>query len=377
MNGVVSAANSRRKGQPIRVFGALLLLWCGARAVLWQSPFPMLEIMPVPSQVFADAVEVVSPETAQLGPDRASLVAVSHAQSKVGPVQEKLSLQRIALATYSLVPEPTQPPMMLTSHQLLWMSALASVPVPPEIAAHMTSAGQQLQPATVQAVATQHVTKPKRWSFDSWLFLRPRLSRGVASGPLPSTYGASQAGAVMRYRLAPGNLYNPSAYARATQALAASKDTDIAIGFSARPLAKIPITAQAEMRASRLAGKTEIRPAAFVVTEFTPKKLPLGARVSAYGQAGYVGGKFATAFADGQVRIDREISDFDLAKLRAGAGVWGGAQRGAARLDIGPTASADIKIGKAPARLSMDYRHRVAGDAEPQSGLAITLSTGF
>jgi len=55
-----------------------------------------------------------------------------------------------------------------------------------------------------------------------------------------------------------------------------------------------------------------------------------------------------------------------------------GARRGrAAGLDVGPSASLDLKIGAALARVSMDYRLRVAGDAEPGSGVAITLSTGF
>jgi hypothetical protein len=33
--------------------------------------------------------------------------------------------------------------------------------------------------------------------------------------------------------------------------------------------------------------------------------------------------------------------------------------------------------GAALARVSMDYRLRMAGDAEPGSGVVITLSTGF
>jgi hypothetical protein len=270
--------------------------------------------------------------------------------------------------------------MMLASHQLMWMSALSRVPVAPEIAAYI-AAIQPQQPTVAPAIATGNIAEPKRWSFDSWVFLRPQSSQTPTSGPFPSTYGASQAGAVLRYRLMPSNRHKPSAYLRATQALASVQEADIAIGLSARPFAKVPITAQAEARASRRPGNTEFRPAAFLVTDLPPAELPLGVRVSAYGQAGYVGGEFATAFADGQVRVDREVGNFNLAKLeprlRAGAGAWGGAQKGASRLDVGPTASLDIKIGKAPARLSMDYRHRVVGDAEPQSGVAITLSTGF
>jgi len=61
-----------------------------------------------------------------------------------------------------------------------------------------------------------------------------------------------------------------------------------------------------------------------------------------------------------------------------GGGVWGGAQKGAARLDIGPSATMTIGLGEsAAARLGLDWRFRVAGDAAPASGPALTLSAGF
>jgi hypothetical protein len=64
-------------------------------------------------------------------------------------------------------------------------------------------------------------------------------------------------------------------------------------------------------------------------------------------------------------------------EVRAGGGVWGGAERHAARLDVGPTAALSFRLGDAPLRLAVDYRWRVAGDAAPQSGPAFTFSAGF
>lgn len=80
---------------------------------------------------------------------------------------------------------------------------------------------------------------------------------------------------------------------------------------------------------------------------------------------------------DGQVRVDVEFARFDSGNLRAGAGVWGGAQKGSARLDVGSSASMNVKLGAVSARLAVDYRLRAAGDAEPGSGAAFTLTTGF
>jgi hypothetical protein len=116
----------------------------------------------------------------------------------------------------------------------------------------------------------------------------------------------------------------------------------------------------------------------FAYTEMPPVNLPLGTRAEFYGQAGYVGGNFATAFADGQVRIDRRIIHLGRGELRAGGSAWGGAQKGASRLDVGPTATLGMPLGgTAGARLALDWRFRIAGNAMPTSGPALTLSAGF
>ena len=64
-------------------------------------------------------------------------------------------------------------------------------------------------------------------------------------------------------------------------------------------------------------------------------------------------------------------------RLSLGAGSWGGIQRDASRLDVGPTLRLDLTVGEVPARVSVDWRERVAGDAAPESGVAATLSTRF
>src|SRR5690606_21417691 len=105
--------------------------------------------------------------------------------------------------------------------------------------------------------------------------------------------------------------------------------------------------------------------------------LPLGARGELYLQGGYVGGEFATAFVDGQARIERPLGRLGETELTAGAGAWGGAQKGAARLDIGPSAALTFRLGDGRGRVAADYRFRVVGEAEPASGPALTLSAGF
>ena len=144
-----------------------------------------------------------------------------------------------------------------------------------------------------------------------------------------------------------------------------------------RPIPGLPLRVLAEGRATRTINGTIMRPAAALVSELPPARLPLGLRGETYLQAGYVGGRGATAFVDGQARLERPLVHAGGFALRAGGGVWGGAQRGASRLDVGPTATVSFRLGAAQSRVSADYRWRVAGNAAPGSGPVVTLSAGF
>ena len=75
--------------------------------------------------------------------------------------------------------------------------------------------------------------------------------------------------------------------------------------------------------------------------------------------------------------MERPVAEVGDLGLRVGAGAWGGAQEGASRLDVGPTAAETFRLGDVRARLAADYRVRVAGEAEPASGPALTVSAGF
>lgn len=226
-------------------------------------------------------------------------------------------------------------------------------------------------------VSSAGQSAPSRWSGDSWLlWRRDGGGVGIAAFAGPS-YGASQAGAVLRYRLAPGSRYQPQAYLRGSTALNDPRESELAFGLAVRPLAAVPATLLVEGRAARSGGHTRWRPAVAVVSALPPLRLPLDLRGEAYVQAGYVGGPGATAFVDGQARIDRPFVRLGRAELRGGAETWGGAQRGASRLDFGPSVTLAVPLGKVTARLAADWRFRVAGQAVPSSGPALTLSAGF
>lgn len=221
-----------------------------------------------------------------------------------------------------------------------------------------------------------------RWSLDAWAFWREGSAAApVSQGRVP-VYGASQAGAVLQYRLAPGSRHDPRLYARAYRALVPRGESEAALGASLRPLERVPLRLAGEVRYTDAAFFDDVRPAAYAVTELPPLALPLGTALEVYGQAGWVGGAGATPFADAQASLTRALPlvdrlTGDRMRLSMGAGAWGGAQDDAQRVDIGPTLRLDTRIGQVPARVSVDWRMRVAGHAAPGSGVAATVSTGF
>jgi hypothetical protein len=217
---------------------------------------------------------------------------------------------------------------------------------------------------------------------DVWAFWRQGSDAApVSQGRVP-IYGASQVGAVLQYRIAPEAARDPRLYARAYRALVRRGESELALGASVRPFPRVPVRIAGEVRFTDAAFTNEVRPSAYAVTELAPIRLAYGAQMEAYGQAGWVGGASATAFADGQVSVTRKVelvaeATGDALQLSVGAGAWGGGQNDAQRIDLGPTMRLDLTVGNVPARLSLDWRERVGGAAGPDSGLAATLSARF
>lgn len=238
-------------------------------------------------------------------------------------------------------------------------------------------------PAAVAAVPVGTPAPPttslRRWSADAWALLRRDGSDAhLSAGALPASYGASQAGAVLRYRLSLTNAHRPTLYMRTTSSMGQVRQASAALGVSARPLGAIPVVAAVEGRLSDQAGVRVVQPVAMAVTELPPFRLPAGMRGEVYMQGGYVAGSYATPFVDGQMRIDHALWSRGNIETRLGGGIWGGAQQGAARFDMGPSLSLAMPLTRGVfGRVAVDWRFRMAGDARPGSGPALTLSAGF
>ena len=232
--------------------------------------------------------------------------------------------------------------------------------------------GLTLQPGLVGA----STARGRRWSGDAWLLLRGG-DGAVLAGALAPSYGASQYGLVVRRSF--GSASRPPAFAYLRLAGAtAREETQLAAGLGVRPVPRLPVAVLAEGRVQRSRSGTRLQPGVAVVSELPPVALPLGLEANVYAQGGWLGGADATAFVDAQAIAERRIAlPVRGAELRLGAGVWGGGQKGAKRLDAGPRAALRTSVAGIPMQVAADWRVRIAGDAQPGSGPALTISAGF
>lgn len=382
----VAAGSVRPRGGPLVMVVLLLGAWSGARALWWENPLAPPFAAPLAPSIAA-ALDLPRAAMTLSPPEAASLPQPANTAHL--PPRAALALPAPGIVWRGHPGLPARiDPQLAAAHHLLWYAALRN-----PLGGHPGAAGPDadLAPASGRALATAPflpapAARPVaggRWSLDAWAFWRQSSAAApISQGRVP-IYGASQAGGVLQYRLAPDGRRDPRLYLRAYQALVRGGEGEVALGASLRPLGRaLPVRVAGEVRYTDGAFSSALRPAGYAVTEFAPLRLPLGTQLEAYGQAGYVGGPGATAFADGQVSLTRALPVLagqtdNAMRLSLGAAAWGGAQKDAQRIDIGPTMRLDLTVGEVPARLSVDWRERVGGDAGPDSGLAATLSTQF
>lgn len=316
-------------GRPLRFVALVTGGWVALRVlVLWQQdgdlPRAVREALPLPR--FAEAQPAVVPPKVEMR-HVAIVPAIKRTVSR--QVIPSDAPQHIELAVAPMVAVGAAP-----------AATIDAAPIPPAL------------PVADPA---------KRWSISSWLLLRDGNGLGVGRAP---QLGGSQAGVRIDRSIGSGFALT----ARFAAALR-GRQREIAPGVSWQPGA-LPVRITVEQRIAIDGGRSGT---AIGIAGGVWQALPGGLQLESYGQTGAFASRRGDAYADGMLRIARPV----IGGIDIGVGTWGGAQRGAERLDIGPSLGVRLPIADGTARLTLDWRQRIAGNAAPGSGPALTLGTDF
>lgn len=208
----------------------------------------------------------------------------------------------------------------------------------------------------------------------AWLLVRNGAASSLAPG---GQLGAGQAG--VRAQIPAfdiGGHVGLGVNGRLSGALISPHQFEGALGVYLKLKGPVPGQFIAERR-QNLGGGGRDAFAVFFATGIDDKPIPKGFRISGYGQAGIVGLSRKDLFVDGSLRVERELDVPNILRFRIGAGAWGAAQTGAARLDIGPRISTSLDAVGFRLNIGAEWRQRVAGSASPGSGPVIVIGTDY
>ncbi len=339
----------RREGAPLRFAVIVLSLW-GAGRAFWLIP-SVVETPAIASQ----------PEIYGEAEGKTSIPMIARNWAARFFLADEAPQQ----LTLSLPAATPRQPIMSDHAPALLQTAAANADQPEFLTPVPPAASPRLDLDTAVRAAS-------RWSGSTWMFVR----EGSDGRALAATgqLGGSQAGARVRWRVNSGEQLRTALYGRLSSPLDDVDGAEAAIGGEWHPLPGKPIWIAAERRVA-IGKQGRNAWSAYVAGGVWKPGLPMDLTLDGYGQAGVVGAKRRDLFADGAVRLSRPVASEQ--GPRVGAGMWGAAQPGVARLDVGPHARVPIKVAKQPFSISADYRVRVAGDAAPGSGVAVTLASDF
>ncbi|MGK6318946.1 hypothetical protein [Sphingomonas sp. DT-204] len=338
-------------GRPLRFLGLVVGGWTAARvALLWYEtgslPEAIRRTMPRP-MLAADAPATSAGPVQLRIPPRAAAQRGHHIaratptssglQARAAPDPRRVQLALLAMSQFGPVHEVERTPETLLPLQ-----------------------------RSVPALAAIAARRERRWSASSWLIARGGTGIG-ASADAPQL-GGSQGGLRVDYALGHG-----FAATGRLAAPAAGAGRELALGIAWRP-GSLPLRLVAERRFALDDGRGG---PALGVSGGVYAAVPAGFRLEGYAQAGAIFRNGAEHYVDGIVRAAHPVARWGGIDLDLGVGAWGGAQRGVARLDVGPSLGVGVPLADRTVRLSLDWRQRVAGEARPGSGLALSVGSDF
>lgn len=343
------------RGRPFAYLALLLALWAGAR--------------------WADRPDAEKP-AAQTEPRRVSLPAVTMSSPLTYPPLQFATTDVRHVWPLRARMKPIGLPPALDPRQDggrpsgLFKPALVAGGDEPQSSGRDTPPSKSLAPvgkAGTRPLIQQNAAQIYGYSF--W-----RLSARDRPALAPAAqYGGSQSGVILTYNPFARSQSAPAILIRAS-ATPDWEERELAFGLRWKPDRRWPISVSAERR---FRGDAQDVYAVYLAGGLDALPVAQQWRLQAFGQAGYVSGSSGGEFYDAHVILLHPVARLGATKIRAGAGAWAGGQKGASRVDVGPTVATEIDAGPAKLLVQLDWRMRAAGDAHPKDGLALTVSTGF
>ena len=378
----------------LRFLGLVVFGWAGVRAATL-GVLPAAEIFQIaPSEAkpppivptHFPAIGPVQPATplAAADPSIAQVAAypasmpVRYVQAMVGvPVTMRpgvVTVYQLPPATSATTSELPPPSTRVSNPPAIF--SLADYAIFPPLNQSLSQLASAAGPASHPAAAPVQESVPAalersgidRVQLTSWAYLRAQ-SAGVAGSQSLATggsLGASQAGARLMY-----NFNRRVAATLRTTSDVGRRGGEVAAGMRIQPIAGLPLWIDAERR-QRLGryGGGRSAFALFFEAGLYDRPMPLHFLLDAYLQGGVVGLRSRDKFVDGGLTFTRPVHK----RFSAGFGVWGGAQPHLYRVDAGPRVTMRVRKN---VRVHFDWRQRLAGNAQPGSGPAVTLAGDF
>lgn len=368
----------RLTGRPLRFLVAVLCLWVSARIVV-AHPFLLGDLV-----VGAQEAQLAAVAPARVAPYRvgAANIAPTKAATAVyyGRIAHPLSLRggeridRLPIIMVHRRGQRSDDSSLAADDAAIEATAGGAVAMGVPAVSISVPLDRRISTPAVSPLGMSDQRAHDLWSGSAWAFWR----RGNARAALGSVgqLGGAQAGVRIERRLADlGGMLPVIAYARLTSALEKPAMPEAALGLAVHPISgRVPLTVGIERRfALDRDGRNAF--ALVAVSGLNPTKLAPFLIAEGYVQAGVVGFSHRDAFVDGRLSLAAPIGPSERA--RAGFSLSGGAQPGLSRLDVGPLFEMRLPLGHITPRLMVEWRQRVAGNAQPGSGLSVTLATGF
>ena len=363
------------QGRGLLAAALVVTLWITTRVLVAEWPLdaaPIERPRAMPSRILPQTLADFAPSNLHGGFSRPNSAQRTEALVLLPPFAPVLTPQQAAAAFRRPLSVPTRkrPP---APHPVKPVLAAQDLNVAAQILVGQNTGAVPVQFARAEPNALLTMgPRTAQTTLSTWAFFRPKGASNQLSDN--GQLGGSQLG--FRLAVPVKALSDASAFALSVRGYAplnsrTGKEAALGVGLLHRGNPSYGVIAERRIGLDK-GGRDAVSVIGFAGVSDMP--LVQDFSISAYGQAGLVGARRGDAFADGALTLDHPIAN---SRVKAGLGIWGAAQPGARRLDVGPQASIPLVIAIGSARISAQWRVRIAGRASPGSGPAITLGADF